>query len=51
MEVKLDRVLALGVDHEARIRHLERALWVTVGAGAAAGGGVAALVSKLSGGG
>jgi len=51
MEGKLDGVLALGVDHETRIRKLERTLWAVGGAGAAAGGGVAALVSKLSGGG
>jgi len=50
MEGKLDGVLALGVDHETRIRKLERALWIAVGAGAAAGGGVAAVVSKLTGG-
>jgi hypothetical protein len=50
MEGKLDALLALGADHEARIRKLERALWIAVGAGAAAGGGVAAIVSKLAGG-
>lgn len=50
MEGKLDGVLASSADHETRIRKLERALWVAVGAGAAAGGGVAAVVSKLTGG-
>lgn len=50
MEGRLDGVLALGVAHETRIRKLERALWVAVGAGAEAGGGVGAIVAKLGGG-
>lgn len=65
MEGKLDGTLALGVDHEARIRKLEvsnahdhearirkleHALWLAAGAGAAAGGGVAAIMSQLTGG-
>lgn len=48
MEAKLDGALSLGIDHEARIRKLERALWVAVGAGAAAGGGVSAIISQLT---
>ena len=49
MEGKLDGALAQGADHEIRIRKLERALWVAAGAGAAAGGGVSAIVSALTG--
>jgi hypothetical protein len=50
MEGKLDGVLALGVDHETRIRKLERALWAVAGAAAVTGGGIAAIVSRLTGG-
>lgn len=51
METKLDNVLASSADHETRIRKLERALWAVGGAGAVSGGGIAALVSRLMGGG
>lgn len=65
MEGKLDGVLAQGADHESRlrklelaggadheprIRSLERALWAVGGAGAVTGGGIAAIISKLTGG-
>lgn len=36
-------------DHETRIRRLERALWMSAGAAAAAGGGIGATLSALMG--
>lgn len=49
IEVKLDQALAHGADHEARIRRLERALWMAVGFAAAAGGLIGAVVARLIG--
>lgn len=47
LEVKLDLALSNGTDHEARLRRLERALWLATGAAAAAGGVVGSFLSKL----
>ncbi|AWY04859.1 hypothetical protein PBI_FLOOF_22 [Microbacterium phage Floof] len=38
VEVKLDAVLTRGDDHEARIRALERKVWLVAGAATVAGG-------------
>lgn len=51
IEVKLDDSLARSVDHENRIRRLERALWLASGAASAGGGVVGAMISKLASGG
>lgn len=54
IEVKLDHALTQHgedlKDHEARIRRLERALWIAAGFATTAGGGIGALVSQLLGG-
>jgi hypothetical protein len=36
-------------DHEARIRRLERALWIATGAGLLGGGGLGAIAAQLMG--
>ena len=35
------------IDHESRLRKLERALWLSAGAAAAAGGGIGASLSAV----
>jgi hypothetical protein len=61
IETKLDAMLArmadsetraqVGhVDHETRLRRLERALWTATGLATAAGGTLGAIVSQLLGG-
>lgn len=61
IETKLDAFLAQQtnyetraqsnhVDHETRIRRLERALWTATGFAAAGGGTLGAIVSQLIGG-
>lgn len=50
IEVKLDQALNQHLDHEARIRRLERVLWMAAGFAATAGGGVGALVANVLGG-
>lgn len=49
IEVKLDQALANHADHEVRIRRLERALWMAVGAGLAGGGVAGAIAAQLMG--
>lgn len=49
IEVKLDQALAQHADHEVRIRRLERALWMAVGAGLAGGGAAGAIAAQLMG--
>ena len=49
IEVKLDQALASHADHEIRIRRLERALWMAVGAGLAGGGVAGAIAAQLMG--
>jgi hypothetical protein len=46
IEVKLDAVIALGSDHETRLRKLEQRIWYATGAAAAAGAGLAQFLSK-----
>ena len=56
IETKLDRVVSDFTDHEIRIRGLEKARWILVGAAAVTGGaagtvgGFLSAVSRLSGG-
>jgi hypothetical protein len=41
---------AIHLDHETRIRRLERSVWLAAGAAAAIGGGAGALLAPLIGG-
>ncbi len=50
IETKLDNVMARDIDHEQRIRSLERALWLGIGFAAAVGSATGSLVAKLVGG-
>lgn len=45
IETKLDGLTGSNVDHEARIRALERTKWLAIGAATAAGG----LAGKIAG--
>lgn len=45
ISTKLDGALGQGVDHEARLRALEKSKWLAIGFAAAAGG----LAGKLAG--
>lgn len=49
IESKLDTFLTTNVDHESRIRKLERALYLATGFAATLGGGVGTLVTRLLG--
>ena len=49
IETKLDAALTVGADHEARIRRLERAVWLAAGAAAAAGGTLGSLATHILG--
>lgn len=48
IETKLDQLLKSHDDHELRLRALEKARWIMVGA-AAASGGVAGAIARLIG--
>lgn len=50
IETKLDIIITNYQDHETRIRKLERALWVAIGAAGLAGGVVGQLITPLIGG-
>lgn len=50
IESKLDSFLNTHIDHETRIRKLEKALWLATGFATTAGGGLGTLVSQLLGG-
>lgn len=50
IEAKIDGFLNTHVDHEQRIRKLEKAVWLATGFATTAGGGLGALVSQLLGG-
>ena len=47
VETKLDVVLGGHVDHESRIRRLERTVWVATGAAAVLGGMTGTIASNL----
>jgi hypothetical protein len=50
IETKIDSIIDRGDDHEKRIRRLERALWLAIGAAPAAGGTAGWLYQQLMGG-
>jgi hypothetical protein len=47
IETKLDAMTARDLDHESRIRSLERALWLGIGFAAAIGSATGSLAAKL----
>lgn len=47
IETKLDGALTQGVDHESRIRILERKIWQTAGLASVLGGGGAAAFAQF----
>lgn len=47
IETKLDISISRVDDHEARIRRLERAVWIAAGAAAAGGGVVGSIVRQI----
>lgn len=47
VETKLDASLTRVDDHEARIRRLERAVWIAAGVAAASGGTVGAAAASF----
>lgn len=49
MDVKLDQLLSSVGDHEVRLRALEKAKWMIVGAASAGGGAMGAIASQLMG--
>lgn len=49
IETKLDAWLLRSDDHESRLRKLERALWIGMGATAVVGGALGGGVAKLIG--
>lgn len=50
IETKIDVSIGRVDDHEARIRRLERAVWVAAGAAAAGGGVIGSLAQQIMGG-
>jgi len=46
IETKLDTALRTLADHETRIRWSERTIWLALGAGAASGGAIGAVVTS-----
>lgn len=48
IETKMDMYLTGHADHESRIRSLEKARWLLVGAGTIGGGLMGELVSRLT---
>lgn len=50
IETKLDAYNTSSADHEMRLRRLERALWIAVGAAGVGGGVIGQLVAPLIGG-
>lgn len=49
LETKLDMALNTGVDHEGRIRGLERKIWQAAGVMSVLGGGTAAALAQVLG--
>lgn len=47
IETKIDQVISKDTDHEARIRRLERALWMGIGFAAALGSAVGSFVGQI----
>ena len=47
IETKLDVQLATQADHEARLRRLERALWIAAGISMAGGAGLSQIAAHL----
>lgn len=47
IETKLDAYNTIGADHEQRLRRLERALWIAVGAAGLGGGVVGQLLAPI----
>lgn len=49
IETKLDAYNTSNADHETRLRRLERALWIAVGAAGVGGGVIGQLLAPLIG--
>lgn len=48
ISTKLDALAAADLDKEGRLRKVERAIWVAVGAGSAVGGVAGAIVGQVT---